>query len=321
MVLNNIDSHCLEAARANPTRRPDWRWQRAHGVLGQTQSPPSRHTDGGPGFHWIRRGYVLLRNLRRCTQPINLQWLVNQHPDATWAYWLYAAPENGRKKALLEAYLLTGESDEVVAARFGIQAEIVRAYEGIFFNVRQWLPDSAYIEGTVLDPTQISRFGSEPRELLWKRIGYRNGIALLEAAVSGRGDAPRTGESNVESFVNRQAIVGLKLQGALAAVMASDSPEAQAQILRLYPSIDAIDRNQRSNASAHSQVLAHVEAMVSGFTPTVASRYSEPDYSDPRTKFELAGVELSAQELINLQHGIPPDGADVDSSIFSVPAG
>lgn len=288
----------------------------AQGVFTQAQHPPARHIDGGPGFHWIKRAYRLLQNLQRCTVPTHFLWLVDQHPEVTWAYWFYAENGNSRKKALLEAYLLTGASDDEIGRRFGVTAETVAAYEGVFFNVRDCLGKASYIEGTVLDPAFTNRFGGGTHELLWKRIGYHQGLAVLDAAVSGNGNGRPNRGSDVQSFVSDQALAGLKLQAALAIVAASDSPEAQKHLLSLYPQFDAIEQNQKSSASAHRQILTHVQAVVSAFKPTVASRFDKPDRSDPRTQYEMGGAELSAQEVINLRHGIPPDFADIDSSVF-----
>ncbi len=132
--------------------------------------------------------------------------------------------------------------------------------------------------------------------------------------VSGSEATPRC--RTVEEFVGAHAIEEAKLRATIAIVAATDDGDTQAELLRLYPALMNLERQQAAAQNGQALILEHVRAALSGMTPTMVSRFDQPDTS-LQGQFEHGGAVLSAQELVNLQHGIQPDLMGADASIYA----
>jgi len=149
----------------SPFREPWWRWgcagHHAEEKLPATTWPCDRH---------VRR---LVRFIAAADPT---------RDGRLWAAFdLFSGPP--ARRALLDAYLLTGKSSRVVAARTGVPPEVVAAYKTFFCDLAGrlrrggWI--ACYLTGRGRYEDGGPNIGSE-----WKVIGYRYGIHSLDAVVA-----------------------------------------------------------------------------------------------------------------------------------------
>jgi hypothetical protein len=94
------------------------------------------------------------------------------------------AQHNDLRRWELEARILTGQSDEDIAARLGLPPEVVGMYEALFFSVRHCLDAYLYIAEQVIGPGRWQGFRNEEVGSLWAACGYFGGVAVLDALVA-----------------------------------------------------------------------------------------------------------------------------------------
>jgi hypothetical protein len=307
----------FDVAEPNPCRPPDWRWHRARGIHNHTHPPASRIGDRGPGFGWIRRTLAFLQDLSRCQCTAHHGWLSGQHPSLFLAHRLYSQRECRRTKALVEAYLLTGATNEEITQRFNMRADVVDAYQNVFFHVRDQLCNTHFIETSVIARTSSFHAGYHPCEKLWKSIGYRHGIKVLDAVTTGVLQPGSGRNTSIDGFLRRQVIGLSKLQVAITAIGAEDNPEAQAALMKIYPQLLALEQHELAVGNTDSQLLTHIQAMIDAVNVTVAGQFDEWDESDPLSKYDRGAVELSPEELMGVQQGKKPRAADwLNESVY-----
>jgi hypothetical protein len=147
----------MDCHRDCPFRPVTWRWEwarllREHGIL-----PRRPHDD-----HWIARAIrfqVALTRAGAGADPSRNR-LAEAQPAPFAAYHLWRQGEHPWRWAL-EARLLAGEPPEAIAARCGLSAAAVVAYEALFFNVRDRLEATDYISLIAIGP--IMTHGGRPQ--------------------------------------------------------------------------------------------------------------------------------------------------------------
>jgi hypothetical protein len=161
-----------------PLAPPDWRWHRA-GLLLEGRVRRRRIDDAA-----VRR--VLAFRRRSAPGP---QRRPAVDPALAAAAGLWAA--GGRRRALLEAWLLSGLDDAAVAARCGLEPAAVAAYAATFFDVRGGLDDPAWTRFVVIgvDPLDLVH----DHETFLKDVAYLFGPHGLEAALAEEAAAARGG--------------------------------------------------------------------------------------------------------------------------------
>jgi hypothetical protein len=300
----------FEVAQPNLCRPPDWRWHRACGIQNSTHPPASRIGDQGPGFGWIRRTVAFLHDLSRCQTTAQLGWLSGQHRSFFWAHRLYGQSTCRRTKALLEAYLLTGATNEEIARRFNVPADVVETYHNVFFEVRDQLENTQYIQASVIARASAFYSCGDANEKLWKTIGYHHGIKVLDAATTGALEPGSRRSTSIHEFIHDQVIGLAQLHAAITAVAAADHPEAQAALVKVYPLMAELEQHRSALANTDSQLLTHIQAMIDSIPITVASHGEKWDENDPLTKYDRGAVELSLEELMAVQQGGKPHYGD-----------
>lgn len=155
-----------------PFQPPNWRWLRARWLY-ERGKRPARNIDDG----WVARAWNYLTAIDRCTQDD----ASTQRLDAALreAHWLYNRP-GAREVWRLEAFLLTDEPAEAVAVRLGLPARTVRAYERLFYCVRDHAAAPDWIVKHVLGPGIWVGFGEHEIGRLWRAFAYFGGSEVLE---------------------------------------------------------------------------------------------------------------------------------------------
>jgi hypothetical protein len=158
-----------------PLAPPDWRWHRA-GLLLEGRVRRRRRIDDAA----VRRALAFRR--RSAPGPPRRP---AADPALAAAAGLRAG--DGRRRALLEAWLLSGLDDAGIAARGGIEPAAVAAYAATFFDVRGGLGDPAWVRFTALGVDPLGVVGD--RDTFLKDVAYQFGPLGLEAALDAGGAA------------------------------------------------------------------------------------------------------------------------------------
>ena len=83
------------------------------------------------------------------------------------------------ERGALEARLLARQTDVEVAAACGVMPTAVVAYEALFFEVRDRIPCTAYIQQQAIGATHQELLHERDAEIMLKRLGYLHGPDLL----------------------------------------------------------------------------------------------------------------------------------------------
>lgn len=206
-----------------PMRRPQWRLDRVLQMVRQRPQPsqPTR-TD----CHYIRvyRWLLLALAAARRNEPRRAQ-IVQEFPELYQAHRLhYSADVETRQ--IVEARLLTSESFEEIAVRFGTTPKTIEYYEALFFNVRDRLSSGYWIRKVIRGNCEL--FGDsgtdslsvDQRGYVLRLFAYFGGPLVLDAMLSGLLEAntpPR--DSDIDSWFD-DALNQLVRTTALAAASA-----------------------------------------------------------------------------------------------------
>jgi hypothetical protein len=141
-----------------------------------------------------------------------------------WAHWFHEqVPDHGVPiRWTIEARILARQSDAEIARLNGCSAEVIEAYEALFFNVRERLDDRDFILTSVIGPIEAgSKFYDEGQ--LWKLCGYLGGPQMLDAMIVGFPTAtwPERPE-DVVGFLQKLAVGSLQQKAAIAALLPSE---------------------------------------------------------------------------------------------------
>ncbi len=152
-------------ADCGPPERPDWRWQAI--ISGQEEKafPASPSPAEGAQVNQIRV-FVEALGVGDTETALFFEHL-------WWAHSTYEA--GGFNRTMLEAALLTEASEEDLADYFGIPRRALVAYEHLFFNVRPYLANEAWIEEKVLRPSKSGSIGELYKSYHLRKLAYSYG--------------------------------------------------------------------------------------------------------------------------------------------------
>jgi hypothetical protein len=159
--------------RADFGRRPvDWRWAKVRTLRDRPHLPLNLEEpllEQASSFaHELEQGAVE----SHCTEP-------KERNDLRDAYAIFAGDQPGQR-GILEAWLLTGLSDEDIAAKTGQPASVIQMYEKLFFDVRDRLSYRSFVSLHVLNlyPTPAADLAS-----VLKFYAYNGGPVVLDYLV------------------------------------------------------------------------------------------------------------------------------------------
>jgi hypothetical protein len=131
-----------------------------------------------------------------------------------------------QKRSILEAWVLTGLPAKEIAARCGLEKQVVLIYQKVFFDVRDRLGARGYITHNVLDlwPRPAATLDN-----VLKRFGFIGGPVVLECLTDLFGVASSPSQAQL-SLRDR-----LSLAAAVASFLLPVTPETATAMLRLKP--------------------------------------------------------------------------------------
>jgi hypothetical protein len=129
----------------DPFQDPAWRWRRYGHLLDHGRHPSPSLDDDATREAWLFR-----RAQARCRTEADCERLTADYPALAEAHALYTGEP--LKRWELEARVLAGDSDEVIAARCGLSAAAVAAYHATFYEVRPHLHAATHVVNVLIGP-------------------------------------------------------------------------------------------------------------------------------------------------------------------------
>ena len=232
------DVPLFEAQQTCPWRRPDWRWLRARQWIESGRArefAPTVERDGQTGSRWIRRAAEFLQRWEHASERPRL---AEAEPAIYWALKIHE--DNSLPRWAIEAYLLARETDLEIGFQVGLPAEVVEAYEALFYCVREKLQHSGYVMHVAIGDAIHQGLGEADVDLLWRWAGYAKGPYAVDMLVSlaSRSDQDRPDSPGaVRSAWKQTAYDVTAMKACLAAVSMPYLGPAALPVLRLLPRI------------------------------------------------------------------------------------
>jgi hypothetical protein len=190
---------------ANPLRPVDWRWLRAVDLVERGEPASSPYDDDG-----LRLAMRFVRALRDCRDDAGRQRLALSMPAQFQAHAVYAASPS-MAKSVLEARLLTDESFAQVAGKCETTAEVVAAYEQLFFCVRDRLCGGGYILGAVMGGNVLDGSAATDLGEVLKARAYAGGATVLDELLDALREPPMSPERPERCRPAEREAIGQKL--------------------------------------------------------------------------------------------------------------
>ncbi len=128
-------------------KAPDWRWRRAVDLV-DSESRPTRKDDA-----FVTRAWRFLRKKRK-SSVAQVVALEDDYPDLYYANKIYE--EETEFRWMLESALCTPASYEEIA-KHGYDVDEIEAYEKLFWDIRDKLDSSVYVQTHILNPALHNR--------------------------------------------------------------------------------------------------------------------------------------------------------------------
>lgn len=167
--------------RDTPFRSPQWRAERA-GFLVANRQQPANYDD--TYVRTYRKLLLLQRDNTGMGPYLELPHAyvaasINNFPDTEW-------------RDILQAKLLTEESDKAIGKWLGMDPKAVDFFEKVFFNVRDRMHNRGWIIKIILgnpeereSKRKNGQLTNAQRGLIYRLFAYYGGPEALEAAMSG----------------------------------------------------------------------------------------------------------------------------------------
>src|SRR5262245_44795088 len=238
----------------DPRKDPAWRWLRCGYLLNHRRRPSSRDDDA------TREAWLFRRALGRCRAEEDREWLARNFPALAEAHRRFTTDEL-LQRATLEAHLLAGESDDLIAARCAMRPAGVLAYHDVYFEVRPYLKASGYIATVVLAGKPYKGIARDDHEAVLKSLAYELGGEMIDAILDFLRDAPVVPASLTDLDVPALRRLHDRLQVKVA-VLALTTPAADlppATWLRLLQDL-ATSRQARTADRGEAAVPCTIQA-------------------------------------------------------------
>jgi hypothetical protein len=127
-----------------------------------------------------RQAWLFRRALTCCRSDADREQLAQDYPGLFEVHAFFTTAEPLRR-AELEARLLAGSDDLIVAAKLGLSSAAVAVYHDLYFDVRSHLNAHVYVLGVVLGGKPFGGLTLDDRETILKTLGYQLGDKAVDA--------------------------------------------------------------------------------------------------------------------------------------------
>jgi hypothetical protein len=296
----------LDCSQSNPFRPPNWRWLRTMGIINGSQPEAGRRRDGTDGYKWINAAKRYQMASSRAMDDLQRARLASDYPELFWAHTMYLEDHNPTKWEV-EARILARCDDWEIGFHCGLPEGVVKAYESVFFNVREKLVHRGYVVHSVMGRSVQLGLAEREFDLLWKMYAYAYGPNMLQILTSKFCNPSWCGTlDEVGSAVQDDTVATMKMKASLAAKTLPVNMSTQLEILHIFTKYVEIERMSDSEGKAQNQILDHISTMFNVMPLNVAGlnpRNNEAALRSPVHAFETTAVELSYEEIMEVAVG------------------
>jgi hypothetical protein len=267
--------------RNNPLRPIAWRWERAQWLLSHHRNF-SRRRDDEPTRHAL----AFLRDLAR-RSPTRSALLEKRFPIIYGAHQLHA---DEAKKLIIEARLLARQSSAEIARLADIPAEVVEAYEAIFFNCLDRINAKDWIVIHAIRRRTFGRVETAAAALL-KLFAYNGGPLVLDAVLpylTGKKDP-------FEPVIDLSVPAGRHEQALRLLIMAHLLPEDPSTALKLQKILLIVREKERYRRDQRVPAPILAQNLVSNLAEVLRSAPSDGANGDTVTPLTM--VELVTRQI------------------------
>jgi len=267
-VLSGTVSPMLDLLWCNPWRPADAWWQRAIGIIGHGHAGTSSRLDTLPGRSWIRRAEEYLHACCTAKSRRERRELSIRYPAMYQAHQVYsqARPQYRHLRSAIEARLLARQTSAEIAALHGCHTDTVDAYEALYFNVRDRLDYSDFVQNCLLNPLVLGRTTALDRGTFWKLFGYAGGPLMLDAVMAELPKASRVKRrKNAQKNMDATAVWLVKLKAALAALSLAVGSDTEVFLIRTLVKYIKLERTTAARDQATSSIEDNLAAMLAVF--------------------------------------------------------
>ena len=230
----------LEGHPRNRTRHPDWRWRRARAL----------HEHGfhvrGVDDEWTRRAFRIQKLSGNQGGDPDHRKVIASDPLVMAAFRLNHG--NERLRTEVEARLLSAQDSAGISARTGIAADVVDAYEALFYSVRDRLECYDWIAAFCFGLKAYQGFTRENFGLIWKIIAHGMGPNVLDDILDSEFGGAASGIRTAGSGPHTAAAEDVR---ALINVMTLPmGPGSEGRVIELAMRLEQIERENTDRVAA-----------------------------------------------------------------------
>jgi hypothetical protein len=227
--------NCHPKIRMRPLH---WRWKRAQ--LSLEYGLRLRRIDDD----WTRRARRAQRALQAHDGDPYHPKVIKSDPLVMAAYRLNHG--NERLRTEIEARLLSGQDSAGISARTGIAADVVDAFEALFYTVRDRLECYDWIGGFCFGLKAYQGFTREDFGLIWKIIAYGMGPDVLDEVLDSEFDGSASGVQTEGSGPHTAAAEDVR--ALINAITLPMGPGSEGRVIELAMRLEQIERENTDRA-------------------------------------------------------------------------
>ena len=235
-------------APSSPFRAVDWRWRLADHPLLNRRRLRNRWLDD-----WVRR---VIKFKKRLNRPQSRSRRAKLDVALIESHRIRHDP-NSTLRDEIEFRLIAGQTPQDIAARCGVAADVVDAYEKVFFNVIERLDSWVYI-ACIIDPTMSLIIGEPTLEVVLKGLANAWGPLAVDTLLTIRDlHWPPTRQRESRPAPNPQIVLAVEMLMHVLAI--PNNATGLPMLLRLFSVFKELDRREASHSAVPGSMAIEVD--------------------------------------------------------------
>jgi hypothetical protein len=237
----------LDSHPENPYRAVDWRFRLAEAIL-SGQLPPSRR----PLDAWVKQAIQFQRDHAAGKGEASIGRSGRLDPVILEAFEIRFSAEP-RLRSVLEARVLAGQPAPAIAEHCGLTADVVEAFERLFFDIRNRLAAGDFIRATVngVEPSD----GIPDVDALMKTYAFAMGPLVLDALLAVLDAEESLGRGAMCVATGDEKLIRMAIVARSIAVTAKTAPG----LIRLQARLKEIDQAAAAGTYIDPPIRATIE--------------------------------------------------------------
>jgi hypothetical protein len=201
--------------------------------------------------------------LARCTTDHERAAVQRQSPEITEARAIFDADNPCRWE--LEAYLLSGESDEEVAARLGLSPHTVATFVSLFCAMRDFVDQPEWLASKMFGCAFTLHFRDNQLREFWAWVGICGGPVLLKRVIAEFHAAWQPGTpTTLSAYLRADAPVSLSAQALVASLILPSNAKTAPILFETH--LGLIEADRLNDPARKKEKIDQLKRTMIGFT-------------------------------------------------------